>query len=52
MSLPSLEAGKYAAYVWPAYGLSGLALVWMLVDSVLRARRWKARAGAQRPDAR
>jgi heme exporter protein D len=44
MTHPTLEAGKYAAYVWPAYGLSALTFVWMLVDSLARARRWKARA--------
>jgi heme exporter protein D len=48
MNLPSLEAGKYAAYVWPAYGVSALALIWMLVDSLVRARRWKARADARK----
>jgi heme exporter protein D len=33
--------GKYAAYILPAYGASILVLGWLLVDSLLRARRWK-----------
>ena len=48
MSPPTLEAGKYALYVWPAYALSALALVWMLLDTLVRARRWKARADARK----
>ena len=44
MSPPTLEAGKYAAYVWPAYGASALALAWMVANTLIRARRWKARA--------
>jgi len=39
-----LDAGKYAAFVWPAYGLSALVLLGLLADTLLRARRWKAQA--------
>ncbi len=42
-------AGKYAVFVWPAYGLTALVLVAMTVDSLVRARRW--RKAAQPPPA-
>jgi heme exporter protein CcmD len=29
--------GKYAAFVWSAYGASGLALAWMVIDTLARA---------------
>lgn len=35
------DAGKYALYVWPAYAVSAAVFVWMIADSLLRARRWK-----------
>ena len=38
------DAGKYALYVWPAFALSAAAFVWMIADSLLVARRWKAEA--------
>lgn len=38
------DAGKYALYVWPAFALSVAAFVWMIADSLLGARRWKAEA--------
>ena len=30
--------GKYAAFIWAAYGASGLALAWMVIDTLWRAR--------------
>lgn len=47
--LPNLDVGKYAAFVWPAYGLSALVLLAMLADSLLRARRWRRAAEAPSP---
>ena len=38
------DAGAYAAYVWPAYGISVLVLLALAVDSLWRARRWLRRA--------
>ncbi|HZZ89875.1 MAG TPA: heme exporter protein CcmD [Caulobacteraceae bacterium] len=35
---------KYAAFVWPAYGVTALVFAWMLIDTLLRAARWKRRA--------
>lgn len=36
--------GKYAAYVWPAYGAVAVVFAWMIVDSLASARRWKRKA--------
>lgn len=38
------DATPYAAFVWPAYAITALGFVWMVADSLIRARRWKARA--------
>ena len=34
-------AGKYAVFVWPAYGLTALIFFVLIADTVLRARRWR-----------
>ena len=39
-----LSAGKYAAFIWPAYGVSALGFVWMIADTLGRARRWRQKA--------
>ena len=39
-----LDMGKYAAFIWPAYGITALALLWMIFDSLGRARRWRIQA--------
>lgn len=44
MDLFDFDAGKYALYVWGAWGATGLAFVWMVADSCLRARAWRRRA--------
>lgn len=36
-----LDMGAYAAFVWPAWGLSAAALIALSVRSVMGARRWK-----------
>ncbi len=36
------DAGKYAIYVWPAFGITAVAFGWMILDSLAQARRWKA----------
>jgi heme exporter protein D len=38
-----LDAGKYAAFVWPAFAVTAVLLVWMVADTLLRARRWRRR---------
>ena len=44
MSPLHLDAGKYAAYLWPAWGLSALALAVMAAQTLLAARRWRKKA--------
>jgi heme exporter protein D len=36
------DMGAYAAYVWPAWGISAVVLVGLTVRSALVSRRWKA----------
>jgi heme exporter protein CcmD len=36
----ALSAGRYAAFVWPAYGVTVLGFAWMIIDTLARARRW------------
>jgi len=35
------NAGKYAAFVWPAYALSIVVIGAMVADTLARARRWR-----------
>ncbi len=44
MICQALSAGKYAAYIWPAYAVSLLGFAWMIIDTLARARRWKRKA--------
>jgi len=37
-----LDMGKYAAYVWPAWGISALVLTVIAVRVLASARRWQA----------
>lgn len=46
--MPHLEAGKYAVYVWPAYGASALVILGLVADTLLRARRWRRAAERKR----
>ena len=39
-----LDPGPYAAFIWPAYGLTVLAFAAMTAVSLARARRWRKRA--------
>ncbi len=49
MSVLAGFAGKYAAFIWPAYGVCALLFALMIVDTLARARHW--RREAQRGDA-
>ena len=40
------DAGRYAVFVWPAYGLTALVFLGLTLDSLLRARRWRRAAQA------
>ena len=44
--MPDLDAGKYAQYIWPAFGAVAVVIGWMIADSLARARRWKKRVEA------
>jgi heme exporter protein D len=39
-----LDAGRYAAFVWPAYGITALVFAVLIVASLRHARRWRRRA--------
>lgn len=38
-----LDAGRYAAYVWPAFAVTVLVFAAMIGFSLNHARRWKRR---------
>ena len=46
-----LDMGRYAVFVWSAWGISALVLGALAADSLARARRWaaelKAREGGE-----
>lgn len=39
-----LDAGKYAAFVWPAYAVTALVFFGMIFFTLNQARRWRRRA--------
>ena len=39
-----LDAGRYAAYVWPAFGVTAAVFAGMVWASLSHARRWRRRA--------
>jgi heme exporter protein D len=43
-----LDAGKYAAFLWPAYGLSAWVIAGLVIDSLMRSRRWRRAAEAHK----
>jgi heme exporter protein D len=45
------DAGRYAIFVWPAYAVTGLVFAILILDSLLRARRWRRAVEALRPEA-
>ena len=42
--MPDLHAGAYGAYIWPAYGVTALVFLALIVSSLAHARRWRRRA--------
>ncbi len=44
LDMPDLHAGKYAVYIWPAYGATALVFASLIVDSLRHAHRWRRRA--------
>jgi heme exporter protein D len=45
-----LDMGKYAAYVWPCWGISALVLAALAVRVLSSAQRWKAELKALEAD--
>lgn len=45
-----LDMGRYGAFVWPAFAISAAVIGWMVADTLLRARRWKAEAERREQD--
>jgi len=41
------DAGKYALFLWPAYGLSAATLIGLIAESLLRSARWRREAEAR-----
>ena len=37
------DASPYGAYVWPAFAITALVFAGLIADSLVRARRWRAR---------
>jgi heme exporter protein D len=52
MSGLDFDAGKYAPFVWPAYGLTAAILLWLVIDSLARAARWRRAAERHEKDSR
>lgn len=48
-----LDMSPYAAFVWPAWGISAIVLIALVVRAVAASRRWTAelkRLEAEQPD--
>jgi heme exporter protein D len=45
------DAGKYAAFVWPAYGLTVLVFIVLIADTLARAGRWRRAAERRESEA-
>lgn len=43
-----LHVGKYAAYIFPAYGISALVLVGLVVQTLVAARSARRKAEADK----
>lgn len=36
------DMGKYAAFVWPAFGITAVVFIALAARAVIESRRWKA----------
>lgn len=45
-----LDAGKYAAFVWPAFAVTAAVFAWMVASSLAHARRWRRRFEQRRDE--
>ena len=48
MTVPNLEVGRYAVFIWPAYAITAVTLLALVVDSLSRAARWRKAAATER----
>ncbi len=48
MRPPNLDVGRYAVFIWPAYALSAATLLALVIDSLVRAARWRRAAETER----
>ena len=39
-------AGKYDAFIWPAYGITALVFLILILGALNHARRWRRRVEA------
>lgn len=39
--MPDLDMTPYAAFVWPAWGISAVVLAALVARAVIASRRWK-----------
>jgi heme exporter protein D len=46
--MEALLTGPYAAYIGPAYAVTAVTFLVLVVSSLAHARRWKRRAGGDR----
>lgn len=44
--MPNLDLGKYAAYIWPAYGVTALVFAVLIFGALRHAAKWRKRAEA------
>jgi heme exporter protein D len=42
LNMLDLDMGRYAAFVWPAWGLSAVVLAALAARALIAARRWSA----------
>ena len=42
--MPDFDFGKYAVYIWPAYGLTAAVFAGLVASTLGHARKWKRRA--------
>jgi heme exporter protein CcmD len=44
VSALALAAGKYGAFIWPAYGFTAVVFAWMILGALWRASRFRRQA--------
>lgn len=44
-------AGKYAVFVWPAYGVTAVMFAALILETLWRARRWRREVERREADA-